>query len=93
MVSGEVWEKMPPDPEIIELKAEQARLKDGEYRIKGTENETRVRELTWKIATKQAQRNKAIRREFRAYYFHNRTTWDIKRHASGDDEEDYMVIR
>lgn len=91
MVPDEVWEKMPPNPEIIELEAERAQLKDGQYRIRGTENETRVRELTRKIATKQAQRDKAIRREFRAHYFHNRPTWDVERHASGDEEEDRYI--
>lgn len=55
MVPGKVWKKkMPPDLEIIKLKAERAQLKCGKHRIRGTENETRVRELIRKIATKQA---------------------------------------
>ncbi len=43
---------MPPDLEIEALKEERARLKDGRYWIKGSENEARIRELTKLIATK-----------------------------------------
>lgn len=33
----------------------------------------------------------AIRREFRAHHFYNRPTWDIKRHASGHEDEDRYI--
>ncbi|KAH8762061.1 hypothetical protein F5883DRAFT_677840 [Diaporthe sp. PMI_573] len=74
MVPDAVWEAMPPDPAI--------------YRIQGTENEARVRELTRLIATKEAQRKKAIRQAYQEDYFHNRPTWDIE--ADGDEEEEYV---
>ncbi len=60
MVPDEVWELMPPDPEIEALKEERARLKGGRYRIKGSENEAKIRELTKLIATKEQQRKKTI---------------------------------
>lgn len=61
MVPDEVWEMMPPDPEIEALKAERVQLKGGQYRIKGTKNESRIRELTKLIAANEAQRNKKLR--------------------------------
>ena len=88
MVPDEVWEMMPPDPEIAALEAERAQLKGGQYRIKGTQNEDRVRELTRLIATKEAQRKNAVRRAYREDYFHNRPTWDIE--ADGQEEEEYV---
>jgi hypothetical protein len=90
MVPDEVWENMPPDPEIVAYEAERAQLKGCQYRIRGTENEGRIRELTRLIATKQAQRDKAIRREYRAHYFYNRPTWDIERQANEEDKEEYI---
>lgn len=90
MVPEEVWMEMPPDPEIGALEAERAQLKGGRYRIRGTENEERIRELTKLIARKRAQRDKAIRREYRAHYFHNRPTWEIERQANGEEEEGYV---
>ncbi|KAK4116055.1 FluG domain-containing protein [Canariomyces notabilis] len=89
MVPDEVWEMLPPDPEIVALETERARLKGGQYRIKGTENEERVRELTRLIATKEAQRKNAFRRAYRENYFHHRPTWDME--ANGDEEEDEYV--
>ncbi len=53
MVPDEVWELLPPDPVIEALKEERARLKGGRYRIKGSEHEGRIRELTKLIATKE----------------------------------------
>ena len=85
MVPDEVWELMPPDPEIEALKAERVELKGGRFRIKGTENEEMIRELTKLIAAKEAQRKKKIRQEYRANYFYNRPTWDIE--ADGQEEE------
>ena len=88
MVPDEVWENMPPDPQLAALEAERARLKGGQYRIKGTENEDRVRELTKLIATKEAQRKNTIRRAYREHYFYNRPTRDIE--ADGQEEEEYV---
>ena len=55
MVPDQVWKLMPPDPQVIALKAERSQLKNGQYRIKGSENEDRIRDLTRLIATKEAQ--------------------------------------
>ncbi|KAK4198138.1 hypothetical protein QBC40DRAFT_230740 [Triangularia verruculosa] len=88
MVPDEVWEMMPPDSEIAALKAERAQLKGGQYRIKGTDNEDRIRELTRLIATKEAQRKNTIRQAYRKDYFHDRPTWDIE--ADGQEEEEYV---
>lgn len=90
MVPDEIWENMPPDPEIVALEAERAYLKGGRFRIKGIENEERIRELTKLIRTKQAQRDNVIRRDYRADYFHNRPIWDIERQANGEEEEQYV---
>ena len=53
MVPDEVWENMPPDPEIVALEAKRAELKGGNHRIKGTENEQQIRSLTKSIRGKQ----------------------------------------
>jgi hypothetical protein len=58
MVPDEVWENMPVDPEIVELEAERAELKGGKHRIRGTDNEQRIRDLTKEIRTKRANRRK-----------------------------------
>ena len=91
MVPDEVWEMMPPDPEIEALKAERERLKGGRYRLKGTENEERVRELGRLIATKEALRKKRVQQGYRADYYYNRPTRDIERQAIEDDEEEEYV--
>ncbi|KAI0436703.1 FluG domain-containing protein [Xylaria telfairii] len=88
MVPDEIWEKMPPDPEIVALEAERTRLKGGHYRIRGTENEEQIRELTKLIATKKAHRKEAIRADYRADYFYNRPTWDMD--ADGEEDEEYV---
>jgi hypothetical protein len=90
MVPDEVWAKMPPDPEILALEAERAQLKGGQYRIKGTENEDRIRKLTELIAKKRAKRAKDIQREYREDYFHNRPTWEIEGQANGEEEQEYV---
>ena len=64
--------------------------KGGRHRIKDTENEQRIRELTKLIASKRAQREKAIQQEYRQDYFHNRPTWEIERQANGEEEEQYI---
>jgi hypothetical protein len=90
MVPDEVWAEMPPDPEILALEQERAQLKGIQYRIAGTENEDRIRELTKSIAQKQVKRTKDIQRKYREEYFHNRPTWEIERQADGEEEEEYV---
>lgn len=85
MVPDEVWELLPPDPVIEALKEERARLKGDRYRIKGSEHERRIRELTKLIATKQQQLKTAVQRDYRKDYFYNRPTWDME--ADGEEEE------
>ncbi|KAK4096626.1 hypothetical protein N658DRAFT_501359 [Parathielavia hyrcaniae] len=85
MVPDQVWDMMPPDSEIEALKSERAQLKGSQYRVKGTENEDRIRELTRLIASKEAQRKKNIRRAYREDYFYNRPTWDIEADESEDE--------
>ncbi|KAK3940940.1 FluG domain-containing protein [Diplogelasinospora grovesii] len=92
MVPDEVWDDLEPDPEIVALEAEREQLKGGRYRIKGTENEQRIRELTKLIASKKAQRKKTFRKEYRKDYFYNRPTWDIERQAAGEEDEDEGYI-
>ena len=88
MVPDEVWELLPPDPVIEALKEERARLKGGRYRIKGSEHEGRIRELTKLIATKEQQLKTAVQRDYRKDYFYNRPTWDME--ADGEEEEEYV---
>ena len=85
MVPDEVWELMAPDPEIEALKKERAKLKGGRHRIKGSENEGTIRELTKLIATKEQQWKTAVQRGYRQHYFYNRPTWDMD--ADGQEEE------
>ncbi len=86
MVPDEIWRDLPPDPEIAELEAKREKLKGGQYRIQGRDNEQEVRDLTKTIRTKQAQRDKAVRRTYHKYYFYHRPTWDIERQARGEPE-------
>jgi hypothetical protein len=75
-------------PDIARLENERARLKDGQYRVRGTVQEGEAQLLTKEINKKRAQRSKALRQEYRKYYFHNRPTWDIERQlAEGAAEE------
>ncbi|KAH7309929.1 FluG domain-containing protein [Stachybotrys elegans] len=90
MVPEEVWANLAPDPEIVELEQERARLKQGRYRIEGHEAEERIRKLTNEIRTKRAQRNRQVVKEYREHYFYNRPTWDIERQARGEEEEEYV---
>ncbi|KAI0398662.1 hypothetical protein F4802DRAFT_592559 [Xylaria palmicola] len=90
IVPDEVWRDMPPDPEILELEQERERLKDGQYRIRGRDNEQEIKNLTKMISSKKAQRVKKILKEYRADYFYNRPTWDIERQMRGEDEEEYV---
>lgn len=90
MVPEEVWANLAPDPEIVGLEEERARLKQGHYRIEGHEYEERIRQLTNEIRTKRAQRDKQVVKDYREYYFYHRPTWDIERQARGEEEEEYI---
>ena len=89
MVPEEVWANAKPDPEIVALEERRAQLKNGRYRIQGLECEAEVRELTEQIRTKRKQYDEAIVRDYREYYFYNRSTWDIERQLRGEAEEEY----
>ncbi|KAK8029468.1 FluG domain-containing protein [Apiospora rasikravindrae] len=86
MVPKQVWESLPPDPEIEALKQRREILKDGRYRYKGQENEEEIRVLSGSIRTKQAQRVSNVEEQYRQYFFYNRPTWDIERQAAGEEE-------
>lgn len=88
MVPDSIWRDLPADPEIVELETRRAELKNGQYRIRGTEHEEEVRELTRKIQSLRVRRDKAIREQYRQYYFYHRPTWDIERQASSRDDAD-----
>ncbi|KAL2024965.1 hypothetical protein VTK56DRAFT_3664 [Thermocarpiscus australiensis] len=90
MVPDEVWRNMPPDPEIVELEQRRERLKGGQYRIRGQDNEQEIRDLTELIRSKKAQRVKKIVKAYRDDYFYHRPTWDIERQARGEEEEEYV---
>lgn len=90
MVPEEVWANLAPDPEIVELEEERARLKQGHYRIEGHEDEERIRKLTNEIRTKRAQRDRQVVKDYREYYFYHRPTWDIERQARGEEAEEYI---
>jgi len=68
---GGIWcptrsgKSLEPDHEILELEAQRDKLKNGHYRIRGTEHEDEVRQLTKAIRTKKAQREKRVREEYR----------------------------
>jgi hypothetical protein len=89
MVPEEVWNTLPPDPDIEKLEAQRTRLKNGKYRMRGTDEESEVQFLTKEINKKRAQRNKSLRQEYRKYYFHNRPTWDIERQLAEDAAEEF----
>ena len=90
MVPEEVWANAKPDPEIVALEERRAQLKNGRYRVQGLECEAEVRELTEKIRTKRTQRDEMIVRDYREYYFYNRSTWDVERQTRGEVEEEYV---
>ncbi|CVL00274.1 uncharacterized protein FMAN_09780 [Fusarium mangiferae] len=89
MVPDEVWANLTPDPEIVELEKQRAQLKRGKYRIEGRENEEEIRQLTNKIRTKRAYREKQVVKEYREDYFYHRPTWDVEQQARGEEEEEY----
>ncbi|KAK1482093.1 FluG domain-containing protein, partial [Colletotrichum abscissum] len=84
MVPKEVWENLPPDPEIVELEQQRQELKGGQYRVQGEENEAEIRRLTEEIRTKRDQRDKSVVKEYLEYHLYNRPTWDIERQANGE---------
>ncbi|PNP84285.1 hypothetical protein FNYG_02358 [Fusarium nygamai] len=89
MVPEEVWANLPPDPEILELEMERAKLKQGNYRIDGHPEEDKIRQLTEDIRKRRAQRDQQVVKRYREHYFYNRPTWDIERQARGEAEEEY----
>ncbi|KXH69608.1 hypothetical protein CSAL01_12759 [Colletotrichum salicis] len=89
MVPQEVWDSLPPDPEIQELERRRAKLKGGHYRMQSREEETEARKLTHKMRTKVVQREQHIVKEYREYYLYDRPTWDIERQARGEEDEEY----
>ncbi|KAK7967629.1 FluG domain-containing protein [Apiospora aurea] len=86
MVPKQVWESLPPDPEIEALKQRREMLKAGRYRYKGQGNEEEIRVLSGSIRTKQAQRVSNVEEQYRQYFFYNRPTWDIERQVAGEEE-------
>ncbi|KJZ71090.1 hypothetical protein HIM_09509 [Hirsutella minnesotensis 3608] len=88
MVPDEVWRNLPEDPEIMDLERQREQLKQGKYRIRGSEHEGKIRQLTRRIRTKRARREKALRQQYREYYFYHRPTWDIERQLAGGSQDD-----
>ena len=94
MVPDEVWKEMPPDPDIQELELQRARLKAGQFRMHGRDDEEEIRDLSRQITNMRANRVKKVKLGYRRYYFLNRPTWDIERQFSEDmeaEEEEYVV--
>ncbi|KAK6859008.1 hypothetical protein PG995_004861 [Apiospora arundinis] len=90
MVPKQVWESLPPDPEIEALRERREILKAGRYRYKGKENEEEIRFLSESIRTKQAQRVNDVEAQYRQYFFYNRPTWDIERQATLEEEPEEL---
>ncbi|KAN0133029.1 Protein of unknown function (DUF3435) domain containing protein [Lactarius tabidus] len=85
MVPDDVWALLPPDPAIEALEQERARLKGGQFRIKGSQHEGAVKRLTTLISTRRATWKKTVPKQYRLYYFQNHmTTWDLERQAYGE---------
>ncbi len=89
MVPDEIRQTLPPDPEIIALVQRRSQLRNGRYRIRGTEHEEEIREISKLIRTKRANRDKALRRQYREYYFYNRPTWEIEQQLVEDADKEY----
>ncbi|KAK2729318.1 FluG domain-containing protein [Colletotrichum kahawae] len=90
MVPQEVWDNLPPDPEIQELVLQREKLKAGRYRIQGNEHEVKIRQLTEKIRNKEDRRDKTVAKAYRSYHFYNRSTWETERQALGVEEDEYV---
>lgn len=93
MVPDEIRQTLPPDPEIMELEQRRSQLRNGRYRIRGTEHEEEIREISKLIRTKRANRDKALRRQYREYYFYNRPTWEIEQQLAEGADEEYEDLR
>ncbi|KAM0742721.1 hypothetical protein ACQRIT_002898 [Beauveria bassiana] len=89
MVPEKVWANQPPNPEIVKLEEERTMLKQGRYRIDGSEHEDRIRAITDEIRNKRTQNERRVVKDYREYYFYNRPTWDIEAQARGEVEEEY----
>jgi hypothetical protein len=89
MVPDEVWNNMPPDPEIVALEQQRKKLKAGSYRIAGTEQEEEIRYLTHQISIKKNQRATRIKERYRSHFFANRPTWDIERQFDKVETPEY----
>ncbi|KAG8852526.1 hypothetical protein FRB96_008621 [Tulasnella sp. 330] len=83
MVPDEVWDLLPPDPEIQELEQRRAALKGTGYRVKGSQHEKEIQRISTKLSAKKVRRKKMVKQRYRLYYFHNRPTWDLERQANG----------
>ncbi|KAK0637170.1 FluG domain-containing protein [Bombardia bombarda] len=92
MVPDEVWQEMPPDPEIEDLERRRAELKGGQFRIRGHDNEKEIRDLGRQIRNKEGKRRKDVKTGYRRYYFKNRPTWDIERQFSGEAEDEEAEV-
>ena len=83
MVPDEVWASLPPDPEVEAMEQEKEQLKRGQYRIKGTENEGRIKSLTRLIRNKKALRVTQIEQAYREEHFVHRHTRDLEAPSEG----------
>ena len=89
MVPDEIRQTLlPPDPEIMALEQRRSQLRNGRYRNQGTEHEEEIREISKLIRTKRAKRDKALRQQYREYYFYNRPTWEIEQQLAEDGNEE-----
>jgi hypothetical protein len=78
MVPDGVWALLPPDPAIQALEQERARLKGGQFRIKGSQHKGAVKRLTALVSTRRAIWKETVQKQYRLYYFQNRPTWDLE---------------
>lgn len=85
MVSEDVWVNLPPDLEIVELEERRAELKQG--KIDGHPDEEEICQLTEEIRKRRAQRDKQVVKQYRKHYFYNHPTWNMERHARGEELE------
>lgn len=89
-VPDDVLAALPPDPSIMALEEERAKLKAGAFRIQGTEVEPEVRRLNLAISAAKKKRRNDLSAEYRADYFRRRPTMDIDMQNNGEMEEEYI---
>ncbi|XWX00718.1 hypothetical protein V2A60_008739 [Cordyceps javanica] len=65
MVPEKVWANQPLDPDIVKWEEERAMLKQGRYRVAGSEHEDRIRVLTDEIRNKRTQNERRVVKEYR----------------------------